>query len=71
MIDIVASVCLLAVPDACGEVRLPLDGEYKAMTPHQCMHMGQVALVKWFEENPGFRLEKFKCVDGSKRKEDA
>lgn len=71
MIHIVASICLIAAPSPCKDLVLPVEGVYASMTPYQCMHMGQTELAKWFEEHPGYRVERFKCVDGDKRKEDA
>lgn len=71
MIDIIASVCLVAAATDCKVLVLPVELDYKRMTPHQCMHVGQAELAKWTEEHPGYWVEKFRCVDGDKRKTDA
>lgn len=59
MIELLATVCLMASPAQCKEVRLTYTAE--GITPHQCMMFGQVELAKWSEGHPKWRIARWKC----------
>lgn len=59
MIELVLSVCFVADPARCKDVRLTYMAE--AATPQQCMFYGQSEMAKWAEGNPNWRIEKWKC----------
>jgi hypothetical protein len=31
------------------------------LTPQQCMMMGEQTMVEWTEQNPGWRIVKWRC----------
>ncbi|MFN3867707.1 MAG: hypothetical protein ACK4MF_01420 [Hyphomicrobiaceae bacterium] len=59
MIEIVMSVCIIAEPTRCEDVRLSYMAD--AITPHQCMMYGQAEIAKWMEGHPKWRVAKWRC----------
>lgn len=61
MIEIVLSVCLLANPADCKDVRMLQMAE--KVTPYMCMFRGQVAAMRWAEGHPKYKIAKWKCQE--------
>lgn len=59
MIELVATVCLLAAPERCREMTLTFDADN--VTPFACMTNGQFALSEWSTGHPGWRISRFTC----------
>lgn len=59
MIEIVASVCMIANPGACKDVHLSFAEE--SVTPQQCFYFGQIELAKWSEGHPNWTIQRWKC----------
>lgn len=67
IIEIVLSVCLLADPGRCKDVRLSYMSD-DAITPHNCMIYGQSEISKWTEGNPNWSIMKWTCGHPSQLK---
>jgi len=59
MIEVVAIVCSIQVPNRCKDVHLSFAAE--SVTPQQCMMYGQAELAKWTVGNPEWQIRKFTC----------
>ncbi len=59
MFELVLSVCFVADPARCKDVKLSYMEE--KITPQQCMMTGQSEIAKWAEGNPNWRIEKWTC----------
>jgi len=59
MIELLATVCLIATPGQCKDVHLTYAAD--SITPHQCMMFGQAELAKWSVGNPKWRIDRWKC----------
>jgi hypothetical protein len=60
MIEIVASVCLIANAQQCKDVRLTFMAE--TVTPRECMMLGQFEMAKWMEGHPNWALRRWSCA---------
>lgn len=59
MIEIVLSVCLVQDPAKCKDVNLNFMGD--SITAQACMFKGQVAISRWSEGHPNWRITKWRC----------
>jgi len=57
LFEIVAIFC--TVTGACQDVHLTTIAE--KVTPQQCMLNGQLEMVKWLEQHPGFTPRRLTC----------
>lgn len=61
MLEIIASVCLMAEPGKCKDVHLTFAAESEAVTQQQCFMFGQIELAKWTEGHPDWRVARWSC----------
>lgn len=61
MLEIIASVCLMAEPGKCKDVHLTFAAEAEAVTQSQCFMFGQIELAKWREGHPDWRIARWSC----------
>ena len=61
--EIVLSVCILLAPAQCKDVRLQIASESGAslQLPYRCARQGQIEGQKWTAQNPGWRIERWRC----------
>jgi hypothetical protein len=59
MIELILTVCALAVPNQCAETRLPFVSEETLM---QCMMQAPPYIASWVEEHPASRVARWRCV---------
>lgn len=60
MIEVVALMCSIQVPNRCKDVHLTFAAE--TITPQQCMMYGQAELAKWTVGNPEWgSVRRFTC----------
>jgi hypothetical protein len=59
MIELLATVCLIAAPSSCKDVSLTFAGD--SLSPHQCVMFGQAELAKWNGAQPKYRVDKWRC----------
>lgn len=59
MLILTLTVCLVAEPDLCKTVDLP-QLIHEMPLPFEQMRYGQVAAMKWAEENPGMYVKRFR-----------
>jgi hypothetical protein len=59
MIEIIASVCLIANAAECKDVRFTFLAE--AVSPRECMMFGQFELAKWSAGNPNWAIRRWSC----------
>lgn len=62
MIELVMSICLIAEPSRCKDVRLSFAEEN--VTPHACLMNGQIEIAKWMEGHPDWQVAKWSCGRG-------
>ena len=68
MISVVLTVCLVAAPSTCKDVRIPiLEIEAKTVTPFGCALNGQKSAMKWNRDHPKWKIARYKCVDEDKK----
>lgn len=61
MIEVIALACTVMAPLQCKNVKLTFATE--AVSPMQCMVLGQTELAKWIGEHPGWMISHgFKCA---------
>ena len=60
MIELVVSVCMIADPSRCKDVRLNFVEQN--VTPHECLFNGQIEIAKWSESHPGWQVAKWGCA---------
>lgn len=60
MLEIVASVCLMAQPQSCKEIHLTF-AEEQQVTQAQCFYYGQIELAKWSGSHPDWTIQRWKC----------
>lgn len=60
MIELVLSVCLVADPARCKDVRLSFAEQ--SVSPIGCMMNGQVEIAKWTETHPDWQVAKWQCA---------
>lgn len=59
MIELIFSVCFIDDPKRCREERLSFF--QTAVSPRQCMMMGQIEISKWMDAHPNYELKKWAC----------
>jgi hypothetical protein len=59
MLTVVATVCAMASPFNCKDVRIV--SAIEQVSPFQCMYLTQFSLAAWKEENPGWRIQDWYC----------
>lgn len=54
-----------------GSVETPIsvDKQMGGITPAQCMQNGQIAIQKWADQHPNFRLNKWRCEEDNYRRD--
>jgi hypothetical protein len=72
MIELVLSVCSLAMPEAlrCQERHLTFvveDAPFSEITPFQCMKFGLPEIAKYLEGHPNQQVERWKCRKVTRR----
>lgn len=60
MLELVLSVCQIADPSHCKDVRLNFAEEN--VTPMQCLMGGQVEIAKWINFHPDWQVAKWSCA---------
>ena len=70
--QIVLSVCLLTAPTQCKDVYLQMASDFGAslQVPFNCAKQGQITGQKWVEQNPSWRIERWKCPPTQKKELD-
>ena len=59
MIEIAAAVCMLSAPGHCKDVTLSFEAE--SISTFACVTYGQMELVKWTNDHPGWRIARYTC----------
>lgn len=59
MLSILLSACLIADPTQCKDFQIPVDFEGSAL---QCSMVAPPYFVRWMEEHPEWRVQRWKCV---------
>lgn len=60
MIELVMSICLIAEPTKCKDVRLSFAEQN--LTPHSCVMNGQIEIAKWIDTHPDWQVAKWGCT---------
>ncbi len=60
MIELVLSICLIAEPEKCKDVRLTFAEEN--VTPYACVMTGQIEIAKWMDSHPDWQVAKWGCA---------
>ena len=60
MLELVLSVCQIADPAHCKDVRLNFAEEN--VTPMQCLMGSQIEAAKWVEFHPDWQVAKISCA---------
>lgn len=55
MIELVLSICLIAEPTRCRDVRLSF--AEPSVTPQSCLMNGQIEIAKWIDSHPTGRSQ--------------
>ena len=64
MISLVILACLIDDPAKCREFEVKFEEE---VTMQQCVQSSMINLTHWFRENENWKIEKFKCIESSKK----
>ena len=59
MIELIASVCMIADPAHCKDVRLNFVEQNVSV--HECLFNGQLEIIKWTETHPDWQVAKWSC----------
>jgi hypothetical protein len=59
MIELVVSVCMIADPSRCKDVRLNFVEQ--SVSPRECLFNGQIEIAKWTETHPDWHVTRWAC----------
>ncbi len=59
MIELVLSICLIAEPHKCKDVRLSFAEQ--SVSTHSCLMNGQIEIAKWMDGHPTWQVAKWSC----------
>jgi hypothetical protein len=59
MIELLISVCLIAEPARCKDIRLPFDND--SISVRDCTFNGQSEMARWSAENPEWQIARWAC----------
>jgi hypothetical protein len=60
MFEILVSVCFIAEPGRCRDVRLDFVADN--VTPRQCLTVGQVEIARWIDGHPNWQVKRWSCA---------
>ena len=58
MVQLVVIACLIAHPAECDSFDVPF---YEPTGMRQCLFKGQLRIVQWLEEMPGWQVRRWRC----------
>lgn len=68
MISLVVTICMIGQPGVCKDITNSYNTP--GLTVHYCQMNAQPELAKLIGEHPNWKIERWKCVDASKKKID-
>lgn len=57
MFEILVSVCFIAEPQRCRDVRLDFVADN--VTPRQCLTLGEIEIAKWIDGHPNWQVKRW------------